>query len=145
MANETVDLSALASGGDSGVANDDVLTAFAEAALGTDGDALAEARDNLASRMGEAAVTDSAAIVATFQKMTRVADSTGIPLDAIVEMASRDLREQIGVNSFTSARNTPTPPLLQQVAAKLLGPMMTPAMKLMARMPKSWLTRLYRL
>lgn len=126
------------------MANDDVLSAFAEAALGNDDDALTAARDQVAARMGQTAVQDSAAIVATFQKMTRVADSTGIPLDAVTEMASRDIRKEIGANEFASARNTPEPPLLQQVGARLVAPFMAPAMKLMGRIPKSWLARIYR-
>ncbi len=99
----------------------------------------------MAERLGDAAVADSAAIVATFQKMTRVADSTGIPLDAVTEMASRDLRDQLGVNEFASARNTPAPALLQQLGAKVLGPLMPHAMKLMSKLPKRLVDKLYRL
>ena len=80
------------------MANDQVLTAFAEAALADDRAALDSARSDVVSSMGHDAMVDAAAIVATFQKMTRVADSTGIPLDAVTEMASRDIREQLSEN-----------------------------------------------
>ena len=48
------------------------------------------------------------AVSANFYMMTRIADSTGTPLDAGTVEPSAEIRELVGVNSFTSRREAQT-------------------------------------
>ncbi|MDA3038664.1 MAG: hypothetical protein O3C27_03885 [Actinomycetota bacterium] len=55
--------------------------------------------------MGPEALVDVAAVVANFTMMTRIADGTGTPLDrGSVEM-SIDIRRELGIDDFVSARH----------------------------------------
>lgn len=120
----TVDMSAITGSGDGNVPHGAALTRLTDAVLDDDDDdGLTAARDELTTAVGAAGLIDTCAIISTFQKMVRLADATGIPLDTATEMASRQLRKQIGLDEFGSARNTPAPGLIQRVAARVLGPM----------------------
>lgn len=106
-------LSGIAEGakaGDSGIEYGEHLTAFADAAVhsAANGEvaALDAARDALRDAAGSAAVVDAAAVVGNFERMVRIADGTGIPLDGIVEMMSSDFREDLGLEKFESRRPT---------------------------------------
>ena len=91
----------------SGVAGGDLLLEFTDACLGDDADRLLTARQRLADELGPQAMIESAAIVATFSQMVRIADATGIPLDSVTQQASEGFREEIGLEEFGSAANTP--------------------------------------
>ena len=54
--------------------------------------------------MGAAALVDAAAIVATFNAIDRVADSTGIPIEDGKAAATADVRAALGINSFAENR-----------------------------------------
>ena len=82
------------------------MVAFSEAVLGDDDVALESARKRVLDDLGPEALSDSAAVVATFQQMDRVADGTGIPLDAGVVELTQDFRADIGLNDFSSAQYT---------------------------------------
>jgi len=59
--------------------------------------------DAVQKSLGEAGVIGAAAIISTFQRMVRIADGTGIPLDNGLDLLSADLRDEIGINGFASA------------------------------------------
>ena len=61
-------------------------------------------RDALRDAAGSAALVDAAAVVGNFQRMVRIADGTGIPVDAVVQTLSDDFREEIGLEKFVSRR-----------------------------------------
>jgi hypothetical protein len=123
-----VDLRAISEGArdDSvGVAHAAELTAFAEAAVRGDPAALSTTRDALRARAGSAALVDAAGVVGNFERMTRIADATGIPLDGAVGLASADFRGALGLDAYPSANNTPPAPLWRRA----LGPVLMPAAK----------------
>ena len=68
----------------------DVLMAYADAAVRRDAD-LAERRAAVESALGAEAVVDAAATVANYQRMVRIADGCGIPLDRFTDRAKRRL------------------------------------------------------
>ena len=106
----SADLRAVTGGVDSAesrVPNGDVLIALAEAVVGGDGAAIARARLGLIDRMGAEAFVDACGVIGNFERMVRIADSTGIPLDSPVAAMTVDIREQLGIDEFGSARNTP--------------------------------------
>ena len=91
---------------ESGVKHGGVLLRFADAAVGRS-PGLAEAREALHAAMGADAVVDCAAVVANFQRLVRIADGCGIPLDDATLEASADFRDELGINVYASAANTP--------------------------------------
>jgi alcohol dehydrogenase class IV len=92
-----------AAGGDVGVPHGDLLIAFAEAVLGEDDAALAQARAVLAAALGPAALADAAGVVGLFNAIDRVADATGIPLEAEKAQASADFRAALALDRFAVA------------------------------------------
>ena len=129
---EKADLHAVTEGSAarSGVPDEDVLVPFAEAAVLRDALALVSARDALAKRMGDDALVDAACIVANFQRMVRIADGTGIPLDTPLALFSVDLRSELGIDDFGSA--DATPPV--RGARRLLGKLMQPLLPFLLRL-----------
>ena len=79
------------------------LAAFAEALVLGDEAARASARSRLEAVIGPAGLVDAAAVASNFERMTRIADATGIPLDAPVAVLTADLRESLGLGRFASA------------------------------------------
>jgi hypothetical protein len=108
---ENYDLALLTgAGGDGNIPHGALLVAFAEAVLGNDDQRLAAIRSEIRSKLGEVALVDAAAIVATFNAIDRVADATGIPIeDAKAEM-SADLRAALGINAFAESRGESADP-----------------------------------
>jgi hypothetical protein len=92
--------------GTSGVPHGDVLTAFAEALVQGDDAALTAARTRLARALGPGGLVDAAAVASNFERMNRIADATGIPLDAPVAALSSDLRDALRLDRFASAAHT---------------------------------------
>ena len=90
---------------DSGVPHGSLLTAFAEAAVRRT-DALQGLRERIASELGVQELVDAAGIVANFQRMVRIADGCGIPLDEFTKDATDDCREELGLHEYASAANT---------------------------------------
>ncbi len=56
------------------------------------------------AKMGHEALVDTAAIIATFNAIDRVADATGIPLEEDKAAMTVDMRAQLGINNFPSTR-----------------------------------------
>ena len=86
--------------GDGGVPHGRLLVEFAEAVLGEDEVALTRARAALSEAIGPAGLVDAAAVVGLFNAIDRVADATGIPLEAEKAAASADFRTALGVDRF---------------------------------------------
>jgi hypothetical protein len=107
--------------GVSGVPGSDALIAFSDAFMADDETQLASARDRLAAELGEKAVVDAAGVASNFQRMVRIADGIGIPLDAPMNGASVDLREQLGINEYAAAANTKELPLFKRLVMNTFG------------------------
>ena len=107
--------------GDAGIEHGELLTTFADAAVGGDPAELATARDALREAAGAEALVDSAAVVGNFERMVRIADGTGIPLDAVVTTLSSDFREELGLEDFSSRRLTRAGGLARVLAPALRG------------------------
>jgi len=109
MAGEAVELGAVTGQtmGDGGVDDGARLIAFTDAVLGDDDGRLARERDALRAVVTPEAFVDACALIGAFNVVDRVADATGIPLDAMLYEGSRDVREELGLARFQSAGNTP--------------------------------------
>jgi hypothetical protein len=93
-------------GANSGIPHADLLVAFAEAAIGRDALALRAARDAIDRQMGAAALVDTAGVAALFNAIDRVADSTGIPIEADKAEMTAELRAELGIDKFAEAKRT---------------------------------------
>ena len=106
-----------AKAGDAGIAHGERLTSFAGAAVAGDSGELAMARNELRNAAGSGALVDAAAVVGNFQRMVRIADGAGIPLDGATLALTTGLREGLGVEHYPSRRLSGSGGF-----AKILGP-----------------------
>ena len=80
-----------------------LLARFAEAVV-TGADDRNLLRDAVLAALGPAGLVDSAAVVALFNAIDRVADSTGIPLEDWKAADTVEMRAALGVDRFPSGR-----------------------------------------
>ena len=73
---------------------------IAEAVLGKVEIHLAVARRRLRSELGDEGLVDASAVIANYNALDRVADATGIPLEAAKEANTVELRAVLGINDF---------------------------------------------
>ncbi|NQZ97463.1 MAG: hypothetical protein HRU01_13210 [Myxococcales bacterium] len=110
-----------------GVSHGAELIAYADAVVARS-ENISATRMAIQASMGDAEVVDAAAVIANFQRMVRIADGTGIPIDGPMDVLSADLRHEIGINAFPSAEGRGkngwlrrlASPLLRRVAARAL-------------------------
>lgn len=82
------------------------LMLFAEALASRDEDQLRNARETLGRVAGPAVLVDAAGVAANFQRMVRIADSMGIPVDDMENEPGRQIREELNLERFPSAQNS---------------------------------------
>jgi hypothetical protein len=102
---ENYDLTVLTGGpGDGNIRHGALLVAFADAVLGNDETRLSAVRTEIHTKIDAAAFIDAAAIIATFNAIDRVADSTGIQIEESKAEATADFRVALGINAFAENR-----------------------------------------
>ena len=115
-------------GSDGGVAHGALLSDFATAAVSGDAETLERTRREILDKLGPEQLVDAAALVAHYEKMDRIADVTGIPLDTAQQVLGGELRGSLGIGKFTSAQNTksagPVTLFLQRTLRALLFPVL---------------------
>jgi hypothetical protein len=77
-----------------------LLTAFVDAALGSDPEILETVRQEVRTKLGDAAFVDVCATAASFNAVVKLADGTGIPLEEAKEARTRDFRASLGIEDF---------------------------------------------
>ena len=82
------------------------LSDFAEAVASFDEHKLATARQALLDVAGEAVLVDAAGVAGNFQRMVRIADSMGIPVDNMDTELGQEVRAELELERFASAQNT---------------------------------------
>ena len=105
------------------VAHAKALMNFAESFARRDESALVDARSQLLEEAGAAVLVDAAAVAANFQRMVRIADSTGIPLDARNVALSATIRKELDLQRFGSADNTPPATLKLRLLSLIARPL----------------------
>lgn len=106
----------------SGVADAELLVSFAEAVVAHDEPELADLRPKLIDAVGPGGFLEAATVAANFQRMVRIADSTGIPQETPVLALAGDVIEDLGLRSFPSANNTPKEGLGTKILGRLVRP-----------------------
>lgn len=92
-----------------GIAHGTELMHFATAIAQRDESAMPAARRALLASAGPAVVIDAAGVAANFQRMVRIADSIGIPIDDMSMEVGVQVRAELGLERFASAQNTLQP------------------------------------
>lgn len=105
------------------VAHAKVLMHFAESFARRDETALTQARTALLNEAGPDVLVDTAGVAANFQRMVRIADSIGIPLDDRNVALSAGVREELDLQRFASAKNTPQASLKVRLMSLIARPM----------------------
>ena len=82
------------------------LIAYAEAYFTARG-RLAESRAALEAAVGPGALVDAAGILAIFDAVVRIADATGIALEATKAAASVEIRADLGIDAYPAAGGAP--------------------------------------
>ena len=81
-----------------------MLIDFVDAVTGGDEAGIVSSRRALTATIGSAGMLETAAVIGNFMMMTRIADSTGTPLDrGSVEMSTQ-LRDDMGLDELPTAR-----------------------------------------
>lgn len=96
-----------AGGAARGIEHGAELMRLAESVAERDAAKLADARATLLACGGPGVLVDAAGVAANFQRMTRIADSIGIPVDNMESDLGQSVRAELGIDRFHSARNTP--------------------------------------
>ena len=99
------------------------LMNFAQAFASRDEEALATARKALHAEAGPEVLVDAAGVAANFQRMVRIADSTGIPQDERAAVMSYGVVKELGLRRFLSAQNTPRSGLKQKILSLVAKPL----------------------
>jgi hypothetical protein len=120
----------------SGVAHAETLVAFTEALVAEDEEALARARAEVREKLGPEELVDAAAVASNFERMVRIADATGIPLDGPLDLMSADLREELDLSRFGSSVNTPDAGTGKRVLGYAVRPVAHGALKILGAMRK---------
>jgi alkylhydroperoxidase family enzyme len=103
-----VDLAAVnGTASDGGVAHGTRLVAFTDAVMRGDEAAVVRERAALRAVLSPEQFVDVAAVIGAFNVVDRIADATGIPLDAIMVTMSTAVRRELNLTRFASAANTP--------------------------------------
>jgi hypothetical protein len=84
------------------------LMLFAEAVASRNEDRLRDAREALNRIAGPAVLVDAAGVAANFQRMVRIADAMGIPVDNMADESGQRIRQELNLERFPSARNSLT-------------------------------------
>lgn len=84
----------------SGVPHGEFLLHLTDAVSARDEASLTRLRCEGVERLGAVGLVDAVGVASGFNAITRVADSTGIPLDGFMAERSVDVRETAGINQF---------------------------------------------
>jgi hypothetical protein len=109
--------------GDVGIEHSPELLAFTNL-VHRGGRALDDTRQSLITSVGADGLVEAAATIAAFNGLVRVADGTGIQLDAGLDGFSHDERARLGIDEFAGAANTDAAPSADETVdsiAELFG------------------------
>lgn len=82
------------------------LMGFAEAVATRDTHDIKQTREDLLKKAGPEVLVDAAGVAANFQRMVRIADSIGIPIDDMTTALGQSVRNELNLERFHSAQNT---------------------------------------
>jgi hypothetical protein len=111
-----------ASAEESSVRGAGALIGLVEAAFSSNEEDGVAARARVRQELGSESLVDAAGVIGNFERMVRIADGTGIPLDAPVNIATEAVRGELGIDAYASAENTRSVRGWQRVMGKIVEP-----------------------
>jgi hypothetical protein len=106
-----------------GVVDESLLNEFTDAAVRRDTSRLGEAREAIEKKMGAEALVDAAAVIGCFQRLNRMADGAGIELDEQMVLMTAGLRDELQIDDYASAANTPELTGTKKILSFLMRPL----------------------
>jgi hypothetical protein len=106
---QTIDLEGLADPNCkeiAGLKHSRTLIEYADVFMSRDAEKLALIGGKLEKEMGANKLVDASGVASNFQRMVRIADGSGIPVDPGSYDDRADLIEQLGLEEYESAKNT---------------------------------------
>ena len=94
-----------------------MLSALAESVVGGDATVIEEVRQRAMAQLGARGWVDALLVISFFQMMDRVANGSGVQLEANVVQASGSI-DELGLTDFGSAENTPGLSLWERIMAR---------------------------
>ena len=88
---------------DVGVAHETFLLNVADAVFRGDEEKLAQVRLQGCQLLGEQALVDAIAVACGFNGITKIANATGLPLDADTHTATSEMREKTKIDNYSDA------------------------------------------
>ncbi len=82
------------------------LMQFGEAVAHRAAEEITATRQALLDRAGASALVEAAGVAANFQRMVRIADSIGIPVDDMTSELGQNIRAELELERFASSQNT---------------------------------------
>ena len=106
-----------------GVPHERELIALAEAVVRGGEVELTEARSQALAALGPESFVAAAAVASNFERMVRIADATGIPLDTPLAVMTAEMRAELGIDGFGSAANTPHVSAVGRLLGRAISPL----------------------
>ncbi len=109
------------------------LIGLVEASFFSNDEDGAGARERVRKELGSDALVDAAAVIGNFERMVRIADGTGIPLDAPVNIATESIRGELGIDGYATAANTKSVRGWQRLTGRLVEPIVRVVLRRIGR------------
>jgi hypothetical protein len=122
---------------DSSVPGAGALIGLVEASLSSNEESRLAARERVRSELGSEVLVDAAGVIGNFERMVRIADGTGIPLDAPVNVATEAVRLELGIDAYAAAENTRPVRGWQRLLGKVIEPIARIALRRVGRRARS--------
>jgi len=101
---EDYDLTAvIGSGAQAGIEHERELIAVAEAVFEGDPEKLEQVREKVIKVLGLRKLTDAIKVASGFNGITKIANSTGIPLEDSSEESTTAMRQETGIDAYSEA------------------------------------------
>ena len=88
---------------ETGIPGARAIARLVDASVRNDDTALPAARARVIEELGRDALHDAAAVIGNFERMNRIADAAGIPLDGITKVFGATDGERLGFSGFANA------------------------------------------
>lgn len=91
---------------DPGIAGGSALLRFVDAVLSREADEIATARNAVIAAVGAKGAADAACVIGNFERMNRIADGIGIPVESAMTGVISEINDELDLRRFASASHS---------------------------------------